>query len=169
MQLDQIKKTLRDVKLRPTRQRIALASLLFGGPDQHVTAEMLFAKVGNGKVRMSLATVYNALHVFTDAGLLRRVHAHGLRFYFDTNITPHHHFFNERTGELFDIPETRISVSCLREAPVGTEVERVEVIVHLKKVDEASNPQGRVTEYERCSSRPALESKNRAAFSYERR
>jgi len=164
MQLDQIKKTLRDVKLRPTRQRIALAWLLFGGSDQHVTAEMLFAKVESGKVRMSLATVYNTLHVFTDAGLLRRVHAHGLRCYFDTNIKPHHHFFNERTGELFDIPEARISVRCLREAPVGTEIERVEVIVHLKKVGEASNPPDGLAECGRCFSRSALESKKPVCF-----
>lgn len=138
MQLDQIYKVLRGVKLRPTRQRIALARILFNDLGQHVTAEMLFAKAKSIKLPISLGTVYNTLHQFSDAGLLSKVNTNGSRIYFDTNTTPHHHFVTEQTGELFDIPQDSISVSCLQEAPAGTEIERVDVIVHIKKLDEVS-------------------------------
>jgi Fur family iron response transcriptional regulator len=102
---------------------------------------MLFAKAKSAKISMSLATVYNTLHRFTDAGLLRKVNTDGSRLYFDTNSTPHHHFVT-KAGELFDIPESSISVRCLQEVPIGTEIIGVDVIVRLRKVDLAARSDG---------------------------
>ena len=68
-----VKSMLRDVGLRPTRQRMALGWILFGKGDRHVTAEMLYEEATKAKVPVSLATVYNTLHQFTDVGLLREV------------------------------------------------------------------------------------------------
>ena len=94
---------LRDAKLRPTKQRLALAKLLFEPGDHHVTAEILFEQAQAAGVKVSLATVYNTLHQFTTAGLLREVVVNSACTYFDTNITGHHHFFFEDSGELIDI------------------------------------------------------------------
>src|SRR5256885_12773150 len=90
-----VKSMLRDVGLRPTRQRVALAWILFGKGDRHITAEMLFEEASKAKVPLSLATVYNTLHQFTDLGLLRQVAVDGSKTYFDTNTSRHHHFFIE--------------------------------------------------------------------------
>src|SRR5216110_328279 len=84
---------LRRVGLRPTRQRVALARLLFNGGDRHVTAEQLHGEAAAAAIRVSLATIYNTLHQFTDRGLLREVVVEAGRSYFDTNIDDHHHFF----------------------------------------------------------------------------
>ena len=122
---------LRAVGLRPTRQRLALAKLLFEGGNRHITAEVLHAEALRSNIRVSLATVYNALHQFTGAGLLREIIVDSSRSYFDTNTTDHHHFFVEETGRLDDIPGERIVVSGLPEAPEGTSVKRVDVIVRV--------------------------------------
>jgi len=86
---------LRQVGLRPTRQRMALGWILFAKGDRHLTAEMLYEEATKAKVPVSLATVYNALHQFTDVGLLRQVAVDGSKTYFDTNVSDHHHFFVE--------------------------------------------------------------------------
>jgi Fur family iron response transcriptional regulator len=122
---------LRTAGLRPTRQRLALAKLLFEGGDRHVTAEMLHAEVLGANVRVSLATVYNTLHQFTACGLLREIVVDASRSYFDTNTDEHHHFFREETGELMDIAGDEISVSRLPRAPEGTHIKSVEVIVRV--------------------------------------
>ncbi len=122
---------LRAVGLRPTRQRLALAKLLFEGGNRHITAEVLHAEALRSNIRVSLATVYNTLHQFTGAGLLREIIVDSSRSYFDTNTTDHHHFFVEETGRLDDIPGERIVVSGLPEAPEGTSVKRVDVIVRV--------------------------------------
>jgi Fur family iron response transcriptional regulator len=121
---------LRTVGLRPTRQRIALARLLFCG-DRHVTAEQLHGEALGAAIRVSLATVYNTLHQFTDAGLLREVVVEPGRSYFDTNVDDHHHFFWETSGELQDIPGEGVVVSGLPAPPAGSEIRRVEVIVRV--------------------------------------
>ena len=90
---------LRAVGLRPTRQRIALAKLLFSGLDRHVTAESLLAEATEKNVKVSLATVYNTLHQFTNAGLLREIIVDASRCYFDTNVSEHHHFFFEDSNK----------------------------------------------------------------------
>lgn len=122
---------LRAAGLRPTRQRLALAKLLFDSGDRHVTAEMLHAEVLNANVRVSLATVYNTLHQFTSCGLLREIVVDASRSYFDTNTSEHHHFFMEDSGDLMDIPGDEIVVSKLPAVPDGRQIKRVEVIVRV--------------------------------------
>lgn len=122
---------LRDAGLRPTRQRLALGRLLFEGGDRHLTAEVLHEEAQGAGVSVSLATVYNTLHQFTEAGLLREVVVDSARTYFDTNTSEHHHFFFEANGALMDIDGQRIAVSGLPEAPEGTGISRVDVIVRL--------------------------------------
>jgi Fur family iron response transcriptional regulator len=129
----QLRGKLRRANLRPTRQRVALGWLLFGKGDRHVTAETLYEEAVGMKVPVSLATVYNTLHQFTQAGLLNEIAVDGSRTYFDTNITPHHHFLIEETNTLFDIPDGGVSVVDLPVAPEGTEIARVDVIVRLRK------------------------------------
>jgi len=122
---------LRAVGLRPTRQRLALARLLLDGADRHVTAEQLHGEASALAIRVSLATVYNTLHQFTAAGLLREVVVEPGRSYFDTNVADHHHFFSESVGTLQDIPGLGVMVSGLPPPPAGTEVRRVEIIVRI--------------------------------------
>ncbi len=122
---------LRNSGLRPTRQRIALAKLLFDGCDRHVTAESLHAEALDKTIRVSLATVYNTLHQFTDAGLLREIVVDSHRCYFDTNVADHHHFFHEDSGHLEDIPGDEVVVSKLPQAPGGQTVRRVDVVVRI--------------------------------------
>lgn len=124
---------LRQAGLRPTRQRLLLASLLFGGPDRHVTAEVLHAEAVTSGERVSLATVYNALHQFKSAGLLRELAVDGTRAYFDTNTSNHNHFYVETNGELFDIPNNTIHVDGLPEPPPGMKIAHIDVVVRLVK------------------------------------
>jgi len=124
---------LRGAGLRPTRQRIQLAGHLFGGPDRHVTAERLHEEMLIAGVPVSLATVYNTLHQFTAAGLLRQVVVDAARGYFDTNIGDHQHFFLEEEGTLVDIPGGAIAVSGVPAPPPGLQVDRVDVVVRVKR------------------------------------
>jgi Fur family transcriptional regulator, iron response regulator len=124
---------LRVAGLRPTRQRLALVRLLFGQGNRHVTAEQLHAEASSAGVRVSLATVYNSLHQFTSAGLIREVVVDPTRRYFDTNVGPHHHFFLEQDGTLQDIPGEHIAVDGVPAAPSGTEIERVDVVVRVRR------------------------------------
>lgn len=122
---------LQQAGLRPTRQRLALARLLFGQADRHVTAEQLHSEATAADFQVSLATVYNTLHQFTAAGLLREVVVEAGRSYFDTNVDDHHHFFHEDSGLLQDIPGDSVMLGALPEAPEGTKVARVDVIIRL--------------------------------------
>jgi Fur family iron response transcriptional regulator len=122
---------LQSAGLRPTRQRLALAKLLFDGCDRHVTAEALHDEATGAGVRVSLATVYNTLHQFTASGLLRQVVVESGRTFFDTNTTDHHHFFFEESGRLVDIPGDSLALARLPDAPDGTRVARVDVIIRL--------------------------------------
>jgi Fur family iron response transcriptional regulator len=124
---------LRAAGLRPTRQRLALARLLFDGGDRHVTAENLHGEAEANAIRVSLATVYNTLHQFTEAGLLREVVVEPGRSYFDTNVSDHHHFFCESTGRLQDIPGELIMVGQLPLPPEGAEIRRVDVIIRIRR------------------------------------
>lgn len=123
---------LRHAGLRPTRQRLALAKILFEGGDRHVTAEALHGEAEAAAIPVSLATVYNTLHQFTHAGLLREVVVDAGRSYFDTNVTDHHHFFHEGSGRLQDIPSTEVRVADIPPPPEGAEVARVEVVIRLR-------------------------------------
>lgn len=124
---------LRGAGLRPTRQRLALARLLFDRGDRHMTAEQLHAEAVAANIPVSLATVYNTLHQFTGAGLLREVVAEPGRSYFDTNTTEHHHFYDEDSGRLQDIPGCDLAVEKLPAPPQGTTVSRVDVIIRVRK------------------------------------
>src|SRR5437867_487553 len=122
---------LKQSGLRPTRQRLALARLLFTNGDRHVTAEQLHGEALAADVRVSLATIYNTLHQFTNAGLLREVVVEPGRSYFDTNTSDHHHFFHEESGRLQDIPGERVAVAELPAPPDGTRIRRVDVIIRV--------------------------------------
>jgi len=125
------RKMLCEAGLRPTRQRVSLADLLFARGDRHVTAEQLHEEALRCNVPVSLATVYNTLHQFTQAGLLREVAVEGAKTYFDTNTSNHFHFFSETTGQLEDIPSGTIDIGALPEPPEGMEISRVDVLVRL--------------------------------------
>ena len=123
---------LRSACLRPTRQRLALAKLLFNGTERHVTAEILHSEAQSARVRVSLATVYNTLHHFTDAGLLKEIMVESGRSYFDTNTSHHHHFYCESSGELSDIADADVAIDLVPEPPLGKEVSAIEVVVRVK-------------------------------------
>jgi len=122
---------IRSAGLCPTRQRTALAKLLFQGDDRHVTAEELYNEALSEKMKVSLATVYNTLHQFTEAGMLREISVDTNRSYFDTNTRKHHHFYFEKDGKLGDIPDGMISIDKLPEAPDGTKIKSIDVVVTI--------------------------------------
>lgn len=122
---------LKAAGLRPTRQRILLGSLLFGHGDRHVTAEALHAEARQSGERVSLATVYNTLHQFRNAGLLRELAVDGAKTYFDTNTSNHNHFYLDREGVLMDIVGSAVCVAGLPAPPDGTEISHIDVIVRL--------------------------------------
>ena len=127
----QVIERLRVAGLRPTRQRIALATLLFEGEHRHVTAESLHGDAQGAAIRVSLATVYNTLHQFTKAQLLRQIVVDSQRCYFDTNTDDHHHFFFEDTSRLEDIPGENIVVSKIPAAPDGKTIKRIDVVIRV--------------------------------------
>jgi Fur family iron response transcriptional regulator len=124
---------LRNAGLRPTRQRVSLAELLYSKGDRHLSAELLHEEAVAADVPVSLATVYNTLHQFTEAGLLREVAIEGNKTYFDTKVSDHHHFFIEGENEVIDIPGKGVGIGELPEIPEGMEVVHVDVVVRLRK------------------------------------
>jgi Fur family iron response transcriptional regulator len=122
---------LHSAGLRPTRQRMALARLLFDAGNRHVTAEELHREAKKARIPVSLATIYNTLHQFTTAGLLREVVVEPGRAYFDTNLASHHHFFFEDSGQIEDIPDNQVTISQLPDIPEGTELNRIDVVVRV--------------------------------------
>lgn len=124
---------LRDHDLRPTRQRVALAELLFSKGHRHISAEALHEEAEYQSIKVSLATIYNTLHQFTNAGLLRAVPVDGSKTYFDTNVDNHHHFFVEDDQKVIDIPPQNFTVGMLPEPPEGMEITRVEVVVRVRR------------------------------------
>ncbi len=132
-QTDAIAEKLNKAGLRPTAQRLALARVLFDGGDKHVSAESLFEDVAKSGLSVSLATVYNTLHQFKAAGLLRELAIEGDRSYYDTNTSNHFHFFNEEDGALMDIDPTTLKIIGLPALPKGKVIDRIDVIVRVKK------------------------------------
>lgn len=128
----EIRGMLAEAGLRPTRQRILLATLLFGQGDRHITAETLHAEVTRVGEHVSLATVYNALHQFKVAGLLRELAIEGTKAYFDTNTSNHNHFYIEPEGRLMDIPGVR--VEGLPAPPEGMRISHIDVVIRLVKI-----------------------------------
>jgi Fur family iron response transcriptional regulator len=123
---------LRRAGLRPTRQRVALADLLFAKGDRHLTVEELHEEAVAAGVPVSLATVYNTLHQFTEAGMIRVLAVESARTYFDTNVSDHHHFFVEGRNEVLDIPVSNIEIGNLPPAPEGMEIAHVDVVIRLR-------------------------------------
>ncbi|WP_118133361.1 Fur family transcriptional regulator Irr [Oceanicella sp. SM1341] len=121
-------------RLRPTRQRKMLASLLVGdGNHRHVTAESLHEAAQCSPEPVSLATVYNTLKAFTDAGLLTEIMVHGARSYFDTRVDDHPHYFWEDRDSLTDAPAEAVRFASLPDAPEGTEIAKVDVVIRLRR------------------------------------
>ncbi len=123
---------LRRAGLRPTRQRIALADLIFAKGDRHLTVEELHEEAVGAGVPVSLATVYNTLHQFTEAGLIRVLSVESARTYFDTNVSDHHHFFVEGRNEVLDIPLSNLVIDNLPVPPEGMEIAHVDVVIRLR-------------------------------------
>lgn len=120
--------------LRPTRQRLALATLLVGdGLDRHVTAESLFAAAQAAGAGVSLATVYNTLRTFCEAGLMSEITVDGSRSYFDTRLDDHPHFYWEDSAELTDAPADELQIASLPAPPEGAAIARVDVVIRLKR------------------------------------
>ncbi len=120
--------------LRPTRQRMVLAGLLVGdGQNRHVTAESLFDAARNAGTGVSLATVYNTLRSFTEAGLMAEITVDGIRSYFDTDVSDHAHFYWEDDGRLSDAPRDSVRFEHLPEPPEGPEIAKVDVVIRLRK------------------------------------
>lgn len=120
--------------LRPTRQRLALADLLVGdGHDRHVTAEGLYAASHRAGAKVSLATVYNTLRAFCEAGLVQEVVVDGSRSYFDTRLDDHPHFYWEDSAELTDAPKDQLHIAGLPQPPDGTVISRVDVVIRLRR------------------------------------
>ena len=120
--------------LRPTKQRLALADLLVGdGKNRHVTAESLFAAAHGRGESVSLATVYNTLRAFCEAGVLQEITVDGSKSYFDTNTHDHPHFFWEDESRLSDAPSDQLVIQRLPEAPEGVEIASVDVVIRLRK------------------------------------
>lgn len=124
---------LRQAGLRPTRQRLTLGQLLFGNGDRHVSAEMLHAEAVAAGEQVSLATVYNTLHQFKRAGLLRELAIEGSKAFFDTNTSNHSHFLLEPEGRVIDIPSDQIAVTGLPQPPEGMRISHIDVVVRLVK------------------------------------
>lgn len=127
-----IETRVRDAGLRPTRQRLSLASLLFAKGDRHLTAEELHEEALEAGVAVSLATVYNTLHQFTEAGMLRILAVEGSRTYFDTNTSDHHHFYIEGENRVLDIDSAPVSVSNVPTPPAGMEIANIDIVIRLR-------------------------------------
>ncbi|NJS38959.1 MAG: transcriptional repressor [Rhodobacteraceae bacterium] len=132
--MDRVANWLKAGGLRPTRQRLALAALLVGdGENRHVTAESLYALSAATDEKVSLATVYNTLRAFCDAGLMNEIVVDGSKSYFDTRIDDHPHFYWEDSHSLTDAPAEELSIASLPQVPDGMAVSRVDVVIRLRK------------------------------------
>lgn len=123
---------VRRAGLRPTRQRVALAQLLFARGNRHISAEELHEEAIDAGFSMSLATVYNTLHQFTEAGMLRVLAVEGVKTYFDTNTSDHHHFFVEGANAIYDIEGGPFTIDNLPEPPEGMEIANIDIVVRLR-------------------------------------
>ena len=128
----EIRGMLRHAGLRPTRQRLALAELLYARGHRHISAEGLHEEALVRSVPVSLATVYNSLHQFTEAGLLRILAVEGSKTYFDTNTSDHHHFYIEGENRIFDVEGEQMTVHNIPEPPEGMEIANVDIVIRLR-------------------------------------
>lgn len=125
-------KRLKASRLRPTKQRLALAGLLFDKAPRHVTADELYQEALDAGIPVSLATVYNTLNQFTSAGIMSEVVVGSGQSYFDTTASSHWHYFDRQTGEIFDIPASKLNFKDLPEPPPGKVIERIDVVIRVR-------------------------------------
>ena len=130
--MQKVKELLRSCDLRPTDQRLMVGKLLFNGIDKHVTAESIYRDLKKRNEKISLATVYNILHDFSNKKLLEKVTIDPEKVYFDTNTDSHYHFYYDDKKTLIDIPKEDIVIASLPKAPKGKSIKNIEVIVHLE-------------------------------------
>ena len=121
-----------DCGIRPTAQRMRIASLLLAEP-QHLSAEQILASLRQAGARVSKATVYNTLNLFASHGLIRQLSVDGARAWFDSNVDAHYHFHDVATGALIDVPVPEVEFSRLPPPPPGTEVEGIDLVIRLRK------------------------------------
>lgn len=129
------RKVLGDAGLRPTRQRLAICSLLFSGDPRHVAVDDLHREAEAHGIAMSLATVYNTMRQFDEAGLVRRIAVPGERVMYDVNAGDHHHFYIADEDRIVDIPDKTVSLETLPEPPAGYVIDKVDVVVHLRRAE----------------------------------
>ena len=128
-----VRDRLRRAGLRPTKQRLSLGWMLFGAGHRHVTAEAVYEQALNARVPVSLATVYNTLHQFTQAGLLRQLPVDGAKTVFDTDTSEHHHFVLEEDGSVIDLPGGVVMLGRPPDPPEGMEIAGIDVVVRLRR------------------------------------
>ena len=132
-QTEQLIARLRRHGLRPTRQRVRLASLLLDGRDRHVRPDVIYDQLKSDPEKLSRGTVYNTLRQFCDVGLLTEVHGVGDTLVYDTNLNDHHHFLKVETGELMDIQHEKVQIKQLPELPKGYALDAVELTIRIRK------------------------------------
>ena len=130
--MENIKEILRSKSLKLTKQRLLVASYLFDGHNKHITAEELFKKLNKSKSNISLATIYNTLHEFYKNKLINKLSINSDKIYFDTNMSSHHHFYNKEDEMLVDV-SNNLKINGLPNPPKGKKIEKIEILVHLKK------------------------------------
>lgn len=128
-----LKHRLRQNGIRPTEQRTGLAKLLFEGPGRHITAAQLHEEAVRSGMKLTVATIYNTLHSFTQAGLVRAVAGNGTKTVFDTSTDDHHHFLIEETGEIVNIMDGLLAVTNIPVPPDGYEIQNIDVIVRVRR------------------------------------
>jgi Fur family iron response transcriptional regulator len=125
---------LRSAQLYPTRQRAALTQLIFGQGNRHFTANALYEEAMAAGMPIALATVYNTLKHFTNAGMLAQIGVDGQKTFFDTNISSHQHFFNEHKQEFIDVPAPGLTLQRMPAVPDGYEVSKIDIVVRLRLI-----------------------------------
>ena len=127
-----IRRKLEAAGVRPTRQRVDLGRVIFGGGDWHFTAEMIYQETRTIRFAPTLGTIYNTLNEFARCGLLREIAIYDAKLWYDTKTGPHFHFYREDTEELSDIPDEWLPAIDIP-APEGARIAAIDVIVRLKK------------------------------------
>jgi len=123
---------LADCGIRPTAQRMQIASILLSAP-QHLSAEQILVSLRLAGARVSKATVYNTLNLFASHGLIRLLSVDGTRAWFDSNVDAHYHFHDTASGALIDVPVPEVEFSRLPPAPPGTEVAGIDLVIRLRR------------------------------------
>jgi Fur family transcriptional regulator, iron response regulator len=123
---------LTDCGIRPTAQRVRIASLLLSCP-QHLSAEQILASLRTAGARVSKATVYNTLNLFAGHGLIRQLSVDGSRAWFDSNVDAHYHFHDLTSGALIDVPVSSVEFSNMPPPPAGMEVAGIDLVIRLRR------------------------------------